>query len=104
VFNTPLDEAGILSLGMGNCYQGRIALPEIQFLDYMSPAYQQLKDRICTVHQRSKGEEPGNVDPMPVWWLQTEPGRFGIRSQSRYLLNIPGCMLSFSTLKMRSLV
>ena len=61
VFNTPLDEAGILSLGMGNCYQGRIALPEIQFLDYMSPAYQQLKDRICTVHQRSKGQEPGNV-------------------------------------------
>ncbi len=61
VFNTPLDEAGILSLGMGHAYQGRIALPEIQFLDYISPAYQQLKDRIATLHQRSKGQELANV-------------------------------------------
>jgi 2-oxoisovalerate dehydrogenase E1 component len=52
-FNTPLDEAGILGRAMGHCYQGRRPIPEIQFLDYMSPAYQILKDRICTTYQRS---------------------------------------------------
>jgi 2-oxoisovalerate dehydrogenase E1 component beta subunit len=52
-FNTPLDEAGILGQAMGHCYQGRRPIPEIQFLDYMSPAYQALKDRICTTYQRS---------------------------------------------------
>jgi 2-oxoisovalerate dehydrogenase E1 component len=52
-FNTPLDEAGILGQAVGHCYQGRRPMPEIQFLDYMSPAYQVLKDRICTTYQRS---------------------------------------------------
>ena len=54
-FNTPLDEAGILGRASGHVYQGRRVLPEIQFLDYMSPAYQILKDRICTTYQRSGG-------------------------------------------------
>ncbi|HVP07703.1 MAG TPA: transketolase C-terminal domain-containing protein, partial [Candidatus Acidoferrum sp.] len=54
-FNTPLDEVGILGKAAGHCYQGRRPLPEIQFLDYMSPAYQVLKDKICTTYQRSGG-------------------------------------------------
>lgn len=55
-FNTPLDEAGILGRASGHCYQGRRPIPEIQFLDYMSPAYQVLKDRIVTTYQRSGGQ------------------------------------------------
>jgi len=53
VFNTPLDEAGIFGRAIGHAYQGRIPFPEIQFIDYMSPGYQQLKDRIATAYQRS---------------------------------------------------
>ncbi|MCB2229251.1 hypothetical protein KQH82_00950 [bacterium] len=60
-FNTPLDEAGILGRAAGHVYQGRRVIPEIQFLDYMSPAYQVLKDRICTTYQRS-----GGVYKMPM--------------------------------------
>ncbi|UCD64061.1 MAG: hypothetical protein JSW34_01120 [Candidatus Zixiibacteriota bacterium] len=54
-FNTPLDEAGILGRAARHVYQGRRPIPEIQFLDYMSPAYQLLKDRIATTYQRSGG-------------------------------------------------
>ncbi|MCP4550242.1 MAG: hypothetical protein GY835_27590, partial [bacterium] len=54
-FNSPLDEAGILGRAAGHVLQGRRPIPEIQFLDYMSPAYQVLKDRICTTYQRSGG-------------------------------------------------
>ncbi len=54
-FNTPLDEVGILAIASGHVYQGRRPMPEIQFLDYISPAYQLLKDRICTTFQRSGG-------------------------------------------------
>ena len=53
VFNTQLDEAGILGRAQGHAYQGRVPFPEIQFLDYVSPGYQQLKDRIATTYQRS---------------------------------------------------
>ncbi len=56
VFNTPLDEAGILGRAVGHAYQGRIPFPEIQFIDYMSPGYQQLKDRIATTYQRSNAK------------------------------------------------
>jgi 2-oxoisovalerate dehydrogenase E1 component len=56
VFNTPLDEAGILGRAIGHAYQGRIPFPEIQFIDYMSPGYQQLKDRIATAYQRSNAK------------------------------------------------
>ncbi len=54
--NTPLDEAGILARAIGHCFMGRRPIPEIQFIDYMSPAYQILKDRICTLCQRSNGQ------------------------------------------------
>jgi 2-oxoisovalerate dehydrogenase E1 component len=60
-FNTPLDEAGILGRAGGHVYQGRRPIPEIQFLDYMSPAYQLLKDRIATTYQRS-----GSLFKMPL--------------------------------------
>jgi 2-oxoisovalerate dehydrogenase E1 component len=56
VFNTALDEAGILGRAVGYSYQGRIPFPEIQFIDYISPGYQQLKDRIATSFQRSNGK------------------------------------------------
>ncbi len=55
VFNTQLDEAGILGRAAGQAFQGRVPFPEIQFIDYMSPGYQQLKDRIATCYQRSNG-------------------------------------------------
>lgn len=60
-FNTPLDEAGILGRASGHAYAGRRPMPEIQFLDYINPAYQLLKDRICTTYQRS-----GGVFKMPM--------------------------------------
>jgi len=56
VFNTQLDEAGILGRAIGHAYQGRVPFPEIQFIDYMSPGYQQLKDRIATTYQRSNAK------------------------------------------------
>jgi len=55
IFNTQLDEAGILGRALGHAFQGRVPFPEIQFIDYMSPAYQQLKDRVATTYQRSGG-------------------------------------------------
>lgn len=55
VYNTQLDEAGILGRAVGHAFQGRVPFPEIQFIDYVSPGYQQLKDRISTTYQRSGG-------------------------------------------------
>ena len=45
VFNTPLNEIGIIGLGTGLATQGSTAVPEIQFADYMHPAF----DQVCII-------------------------------------------------------
>ena len=42
VFNTPLTEQGIAGFAIGAAAQGMKAVAEIQFADYMYPAFDQL--------------------------------------------------------------
>ncbi len=94
-YNTALDEAGILGRAIGHCYQGRRPIPEIQFLDYMSPAYQGLKDRIATTYQRSNGQYPM---PMVVrttfgGYKQGAGAFWHSESNMGTWLNIPGLLV-----------
>lgn len=43
VFNTPLCEQGIAGFGIGLANQGVAAIAEIQFADYIFPAFDQVK-------------------------------------------------------------
>lgn len=43
VFNTPLCEQGIVGFGIGMASVGATAIAEIQFADYIYPAYDQVK-------------------------------------------------------------
>ena len=43
VFNTPLCEQGIIGFGSGAAVAGATAIAEIQFADYIFPAYDQVK-------------------------------------------------------------
>lgn len=42
VFNTPLSEQGIVGFGIGLANQGVTAIAEIQFADYIYPAFDQV--------------------------------------------------------------
>jgi 2-oxoisovalerate dehydrogenase E1 component beta subunit len=42
VFNTPLCEQGIIGFGIGAAVAGATAIAEIQFADYIFPAYDQV--------------------------------------------------------------
>jgi len=42
VFNTPLCEQGIVGFGIGLAVAGTTAIAEIQFADYMYPAFDQV--------------------------------------------------------------
>lgn len=42
VFNTPLCEQGIVGFGIGLAVAGSTAIAEIQFADYMYPAFDQV--------------------------------------------------------------
>lgn len=43
VFNTPLSEQGIAGFGIGVAAMGQTAIAEIQFSDYIFPAFDQVR-------------------------------------------------------------
>ena len=46
VFNTPLSEQGIVGFGIGLAATGATAIAEIQFADYIYPAF----DQVCCLN------------------------------------------------------
>lgn len=44
VFNTPLCEQGIVGFGIGVAVAGATAIAEIQFADYIFPAFDQVRN------------------------------------------------------------
>ncbi|XP_053979228.1 2-oxoisovalerate dehydrogenase subunit beta, mitochondrial isoform X3 [Hylaeus volcanicus] len=56
VFNTPLCEQGIAGFGIGLATAGVTAIAEIQFADYIFPAFDQLVNEAAKVRYRSGGQ------------------------------------------------
>ncbi|KDQ07243.1 hypothetical protein BOTBODRAFT_180843 [Botryobasidium botryosum FD-172 SS1] len=55
VFNTPLTEQGIVGFGIGLASMGHTAIAEIQFSDYIYPAFDQIVNEAAKFRYRSGG-------------------------------------------------
>ncbi|KAF9411719.1 hypothetical protein HW555_009548 [Spodoptera exigua] len=56
VFNTPLCEQGIAGFGIGLATAGATAIAEIQFADYIFPAFDQIVNEAAKARYRSGGQ------------------------------------------------
>ena len=61
VIDTPLAESGIIGLAIGMAMYGHKPIAEIQFSDFIYPAYDQIVNELAKARYRSAGEFPASM-------------------------------------------
>lgn len=68
VFNTPLSEQGIVGFAIGLAVAGNTTIAEIQFGDYIFPAFDQIVNEAAKYRYRSGGQfECGSLTIRATW-------------------------------------
>ncbi|GJQ13250.1 hypothetical protein GpartN1_g5041.t1 [Galdieria partita] len=91
VFNTPLSEQGIAGFGIGLAVQGFHAIAEIQFADYIFPAFDQLVNEAAKYRYRSGGLfDCGGLTVRAPCGAVGHGGLYHSQSPESYFCHTPG--------------
>lgn len=90
VMDTPLNESGIIGLAMGMAVNGMRPVPEIQFMDFIFPAFDEIVSEVAKIRYRSGG---GFTCPMVIrtpYGGGIKGGHYHSQSGEAYFAHTPG--------------
>ena len=91
VFNTPLSENGIAGFAIGYASMGGTAIGEIQFADYIFPAFDQIVNEMAKFRYRSGNQwNCGGVTLRSPCGAVGHGGHYHSQSPEAYLAHTPG--------------
>jgi pyruvate dehydrogenase E1 component beta subunit len=90
VIDTPLAEAGIIGAAIGMGLYGLKPVPEIQFLDFIYPAFDQIVNELAKFRYRSGGQYGCNVTIRSPYGGGIKGGHYHSQSTEAYFAHTAG--------------
>jgi pyruvate dehydrogenase E1 component subunit beta len=90
VIDTPLAEAGIIGSAIGMALYGLRPVPEIQFADFIYPAYDQIVNELAKFRYRSGGQYAAPVVIRTPFGGGIRGGHYHSQSPEAYFCHTPG--------------
>jgi 2-oxoisovalerate dehydrogenase E1 component beta subunit len=90
VIDTPLAEAGIIGSAIGMALYGLKPVPEIQFADFIYPAYDQIVNELAKFRYRSGGQYAAPVVIRTPYGGGIRGGHYHSQSPEAYFVHTPG--------------
>jgi pyruvate dehydrogenase E1 component beta subunit len=90
VIDTPLSEGGIIGTAIGMALTGMVPVPEIQFADFIFPAFDQIVSEVAKFRWRSGGEYPAKMVIRTPVGGGIRGGLYHSQSPEAYFIHTPG--------------
>jgi len=88
--DTPLAESGIIGTAIGMALYGLRPVPEIQFADFIYPAYDQIVNELAKMRYRSGGEYPAPMVIRTPVGGGIKGGHYHSQSPEALFIHVPG--------------
>jgi len=88
--DTPLAESGIVDAAIGIALYGLRPVPEIQFADFIYPAYDQIVNELAKMRYRSGGEYPAPLVIRTPVGGGIKGGHYHSQSPEALFIHVPG--------------
>ena len=93
VIDTPLSEDGIVGMAIGMAIYGFQPVAEIQFMDFVYPAFNEIVNELAKLRYRSGGQFPAHVVIRMPYGGGVKGGHYHSQSTEAYFIHTPGLVV-----------